>query len=52
MGGDWSAGWISIQPADRTPPIQSVKYQCHIDTAIFSWRWPRWCPKHVEKRNK
>jgi len=23
-----------------------------IDTAIFSWRWARGCPKHVEKRNK
>ena len=28
MGGVWSAGWISIQPADQTPPLQSDKYQC------------------------
>ena len=34
--GVWSAGWIEIQPADPTPPIQSDKYQCRIDTAIFS----------------
>ena len=34
MGGVWSAGWISIQPADQTPPIQSDKYQCRIDTVI------------------
>ena len=37
MDGDWSAGWIfQIQPADLTPPTQSDKYQCRIDTAIFS----------------
>ena len=42
--------WISIQPADQTPPIQSDKYQCRIDTAIFSWRWAHGLPKHVEKR--
>ena len=35
--GVWSAGWFSIQPADQTPPIQSDKYQCRIDTVIFSW---------------
>ena len=23
MCGVWSAGWIEIQPADKTPPIQS-----------------------------
>jgi len=48
MGGVWSAGWIetgflqscfSFQPADQTPPIQSDKYQCRLDTAIFSWWW-------------
>ena len=39
---------FSIQPADQTPPTQSDKNQCRIDTKIFSW----WCPKHVEKRNK
>jgi len=26
---------ISLQPADQTPPIQSDKYQCRIDTVIF-----------------
>jgi len=26
MGGVWSAGWIEIQPADRTPPIESDKH--------------------------
>ena len=40
MGGVWSAGCIgtlvSIQPTDQTPPIQSDKYQCRIDTVIFS----------------
>jgi len=34
MVGVWSAGWISIQPADQTPTIQSDKYQCRIDTII------------------
>ena len=43
---------VSIQPADRTPPIQSDKYQCHIDTVIFSWWWALGCPKHVQKWNK
>ena len=27
---------FSIQPADQTPPIESDKYQSHIDTVIFS----------------
>ena len=31
-GGFWSAG----RPADQTPPIQSDKYQCRIDTVILS----------------
>ena len=52
MGGVWSAGWISIQTADQTPLIQSDKYQCRIDTVLFSWWWAHGCPKHVEKRNK
>jgi len=47
MCGVWSAGWIDIQPADRSPPIQSDKYQCRIDTAIFSWWWAHGWPKHV-----
>ena len=34
MGGVWFADWIEIQPADRSPPIQSDKYQCRIDTVI------------------
>ena len=50
MSGVWSTGWI--QPADQMPPIRSDKYQCHIDTVIFSWWWALGCPKHVEKRNK
>jgi len=44
MGGVWSA--------DQTPPIQSDKYQCRIDTLIFSWWWSCECPKHEEKWNK
>ena len=56
MGGVWSAGWVEIavsfQPAERTPPTQSDKHQCRIDTVIFSW----WCaygyPKRVQKRKK
>ena len=36
MDGVWSAAWIEMQPADQTPPIQNDKYQCRIDTAIFS----------------
>jgi hypothetical protein len=48
-----SAGWIhSTPPADQTPPIQSDKYQCSIDTVIFSWWWAHGCPKHGDKRNK
>ena len=42
---------VSLQPADQTPPIQSDKYQCRIDTVIFSWWWAHGCPKHVEKWN-
>jgi len=42
MSGVWSAGRIEIQPSD-----QSDKYQCHIDTAIFSWRWAHGCSKYV-----
>ena len=45
--------WLdSIQTADHTPPIQSDKYQCRIDTVIFSWWWAHGCLKHVEKWNK
>ena len=43
---------LQIQPADQTLPIQSDKYKCRTDTAIFSWWWTHGCPKHVEKRNK
>jgi len=25
---------VQLQPADRTPPVQSDKYQCRIDTVI------------------
>ena len=54
------SGWVvsgqlvgfSIQPADQTPPIQSDKYQCRIDTVIFSWWWALGCPKHLQKRYK
>ena len=54
MDSVWSAGWIAIaiQPADHTPSIQSDKYQCCIDTVIFSLWWAHSCPKHVEKSNK
>jgi len=52
MGGDWSAGWIPIQPADQTPTILSDKYQCRKDTAIFSWWWAHGCPKHVDILNR
>ena len=45
--------WLDwIQPADQTPPIQSDKHHCRIDTVIFSYWWAHGCPKHVEKRNK
>ena len=27
---------VGIHPADQSPHIQSEKYQCRIDTAIFS----------------
>jgi len=35
MGGVWSTGWIEKQ-IDQTPPIQSGKYRCRVDTEIFS----------------
>ena len=44
MGSVWSAGWIEIQQADQTPPIQSDKYQCRIDTAIFLLMMSTWMP--------
>jgi hypothetical protein len=39
MRGVWSAGWSyirfsTLQPADQTPPTQSDKYQCRVDTVI------------------
>ena len=50
MGGVWYAGWIEIQPAEQTQPIQSDKYQCRIDTVIFPWWWAHGCPKHEKRR--
>jgi hypothetical protein len=47
----WMGGVLS-EPANQMPPIQSDKYQCCIDTVIFSWRWAFGCLKHVEKRHK
>ena len=32
MGGVWSAGWTESDQKTLRPPIQSDKYQCHIDT--------------------
>ena len=31
-------GWrlVGLKLPDQTPPIQSKKYQCHIDTVTFS----------------
>ena len=54
------SGWVASgrlvgvkqQPADKMPPIQSEKYQCRIDTMIFSRWWALGCSKHVEKRDK
>jgi len=43
---------LKIQPAEQTPPIQNDKYQCRIDTVIFSWWRVRGFPKHVQKKNK
>jgi len=55
MGGVWSAGWIEIQPADQTPPIQSDKYQCRIqelspDDGHFDTRnkWRREINKYIK----
>jgi len=45
MGGVWTAGWFSLQPADQTPPTQSDKYQCRIDTAIFFSMMGTWMPE-------
>jgi len=41
MGGVLS----EIKPADQTPPIQSDKYQCHIDTTIFLLMMGTWMPE-------
>jgi len=38
---------VPLQTADQTPPIQSDKYQCRIDTVIVSWWWAHYCPNHV-----
>ena len=48
-----SAGWIE-NPTSRPDAnhARSDKYQCRIDTVIFSWWWAHGCPEHVEKRNK
>ena len=43
MGGVRYAGGIS--PADQTPPVQSDKYQCRIDTAIFLLMMGTWMPE-------
>jgi len=40
-------GLNSIEPAYQSPPTQSEKYKCRMDTAIFSWWWARECSKHV-----
>jgi hypothetical protein len=45
MGGVWFADWIEIQPADRSPPIQSDKYQCRKDTTIFLLMMGTWMPE-------
>ena len=50
MGGVWSAGWVEIavsfQPAERTPPTQSDKYHCRIDTASnFLLMMGAWMPE-------
>ena len=42
----------SLQPADQTPPIQSDKYKCRIDTVISPDDGHMVAPEHVEKRNK
>ena len=42
----------SIQPADQTQTIQSDKYHCRQDTAIFLQMMNTWIQKHIEKRNK
>jgi len=40
-----SGEWLdSIQPADQTPPIQSDKCQCRIDTVIFILMMGAWTP--------
>jgi hypothetical protein len=36
---------LKIQPADQTPPKQSDKYQCRIDTAIFPLIMGTWMPE-------
>ena len=36
---------LKLQPADQTPPIQSDKYQCRIDTAIFLLMMGTWMPE-------
>jgi len=38
---------LKIQPADQSTPMQSDKYQCRIDTVLFTWWWAHWWPKHV-----
>jgi len=42
MCGVWSA--------DQTPPIQSDKYQCRIDTTIFLLMMGTWMPETCKGR--
>ena len=30
--------------------ISGDRCQCRMDTSIFSWRWARGCPKHVDNK--
>ena len=46
-------GWCLVCWLDwKSNQQQSAKYQCRIDTVIFSWWRAHGCPKRVEKRNK
>jgi hypothetical protein len=42
MGGVWSA--------DQMPPIQSDKYQCRTDIAIFPLMMGTWMPKTCKEK--
>jgi len=47
-----TASTLCTQPVSRLPktPVSTLSAENHMQlyTALRSWRWAQWCPKHVE----